>query len=44
MKLDVTALRYLSKEEFRVLTGVEMGMKNHEVRRACVPALVLARF
>ena len=31
MKLDVGALRYLSREEFRVLTAVEMGMKNHEV-------------
>lgn len=28
MKLDVNALRYLSKDEFRVLTAVEMGMKN----------------
>lgn len=24
-------LRYLSREEFRVLTAVEMGMKNHEL-------------
>uniref|UniRef100_A0AAV1VL51 Serine/threonine-protein kinase RIO2 n=1 Tax=Peronospora matthiolae TaxID=2874970 RepID=A0AAV1VL51_9STRA len=31
MKLDVTAMRYLSKEHFRVLTAIEMGMKNHEV-------------
>eukprot|EP00249_Psilotum_nudum_P006552 c19875_g1_i1 orf=271-1782(-) len=31
MKLDVNALRYLSKDEFRVLTAVEMGMKNHEI-------------
>jgi len=28
MKLDVNVLRYLSKEEFRVLTSVEMGQKN----------------
>lgn len=28
MKLDVNALRYLTKDEFRVLTAVEMGMKN----------------
>jgi hypothetical protein len=28
MKLDVDVLRYLSKDEFRVLTAVEMGMKN----------------
>ena len=31
MKLDVNQLRYLSNEEFRVLTAVEMGMKNHEL-------------
>jgi hypothetical protein len=31
MKLDVNVLRYLSKEDFRVLTAVEMGQKN--VRR-----------
>ncbi|CEG47828.1 atypical rio rio2 protein kinase [Plasmopara halstedii] len=31
MKLDVTSMRYLTKEHFRVLTAIEMGMKNHEV-------------
>ncbi|KAF8523090.1 RIO1 family-domain-containing protein [Hysterangium stoloniferum] len=31
MKLDATDLRYISTEEFRVLTAVEMGSKNHEV-------------
>ncbi|CAA2992777.1 serine threonine- kinase rio2-like [Olea europaea subsp. europaea] len=31
MKLDVDVLRYLSKDDFRVLTAVEMGMRNHEV-------------
>jgi len=31
MKLDPTALRYLSRDEFRVLTAVEMGMKNHDL-------------
>ncbi|KXS13670.1 RIO1-domain-containing protein [Gonapodya prolifera JEL478] len=31
MKLDVKRLRYLSSEEFRVLTAVEMGSRNHEV-------------
>ena len=30
-KLNVSMLRYLSKEDFRVLTAVEMGMKNHEI-------------
>jgi hypothetical protein len=28
MKLDVNVLRYLSKEDWRVLTSVEMGQKN----------------
>ena len=28
MKLDVNVLRYLSKEDFRVLTAIEMGQKN----------------
>lgn len=31
MKLDVNILRYLSKDEWRVLTAIEMGQKN--VRR-----------
>ncbi|KAI8387481.1 RIO1 family-domain-containing protein [Blakeslea trispora] len=31
MKLDAKALRYMSSEDFRVLTAVEMGSKNHEV-------------
>ncbi|GJJ08789.1 hypothetical protein Clacol_003008 [Clathrus columnatus] len=31
MKLDATDLRYLTGDEFRVLTAVEMGSKNHEV-------------
>lgn len=31
MKLDATALRYLSDDDFRVLTAVEMGMRNHEL-------------
>lgn len=30
-KLNVTILRYLTKEDFRVLTAIEMGMKNHEL-------------
>ncbi|XP_027671974.2 serine/threonine-protein kinase RIO2 isoform X2 [Falco rusticolus] len=37
-KLNVVMLRYLSKEHFRVLTAVEMGMKNHEI----VPASLIA--
>ena len=28
MKLDANVLRYLTKEEFRVLTAVEQGQKN----------------
>ncbi|VVT54747.1 uncharacterized protein SAPINGB_P004233 [Magnusiomyces paraingens] len=31
MKFDTTHMRYLSKEDFRVLTAVEMGSKNHEI-------------
>lgn len=30
-KLKVTILRYLVREDFRVLTAIEMGMKNHEL-------------
>jgi RIO kinase 2 len=30
-KLNVTILRYLTAEDFRVLTAIEMGMKNHEL-------------
>lgn len=30
-KLDVTLLRYITQEHFRVVTAVEMGMKNHEI-------------
>eukprot|EP00795_Rhopilema_esculentum_P006227 gene6227-11638_t len=31
VKLNVSLLRYMSKEDFRILTAVEMGMKNHEI-------------
>ncbi|XP_047004277.1 serine/threonine-protein kinase RIO2 [Schistocerca americana] len=37
-KLNVSILRYLTKEDFRVLTAIEMGMKNHEL----VPAPLAA--
>jgi len=37
-KLNVSMLRYLSREDFRVLTAVEMGMKNHEL----VPGALIA--
>ncbi|XP_041265613.1 serine/threonine-protein kinase RIO2 isoform X5 [Onychostruthus taczanowskii] len=37
-KLNVVMLRYLSREHFRVLTAVEMGMKNHEI----VPASLIS--
>jgi hypothetical protein len=37
MKLDVNALRYLSKEDFRVLTAVEMGMRNVRPRNPYAP-------
>ncbi|CAN1844187.1 Serine/threonine-protein kinase rio2 [Linum perenne] len=39
MKLDVEVLRYLSKDDFRVLTAVEMGQRNHEI----VPAELISR-
>ncbi|TYJ53897.1 hypothetical protein B9479_005446 [Cryptococcus floricola] len=38
MRLDATDLRYISADEFRVLTAVEMGSKNHEV----VPSKLVA--
>lgn len=31
MKLDPSVLRYITKNEFRVLTAVEVGQKNHEI-------------
>ncbi|KAI9679424.1 MAG: hypothetical protein M1817_005446 [Caeruleum heppii] len=31
MKLDTKAMRYLAPEDWRVLTAVEMGSKNHEL-------------
>ncbi|KAK4103611.1 hypothetical protein N658DRAFT_444902 [Parathielavia hyrcaniae] len=31
MKLDTRAMRYLTPEDWRVLTAVEMGSKNHEI-------------
>ncbi|CAD2100513.1 serine/threonine protein kinase RIO2, putative [Plasmodium vinckei] len=30
MKLDISSFCFLSKNEYRVLTAIEMGMKNHE--------------
>uniref|UniRef100_A0A7E4VKS2 Serine/threonine-protein kinase RIO2 n=1 Tax=Panagrellus redivivus TaxID=6233 RepID=A0A7E4VKS2_PANRE len=30
-KFDVTAMRYMEGEHFRVLMAIEMGMKNHEL-------------
>ncbi|KAL7750361.1 Serine/threonine-protein kinase rio2 [Sorochytrium milnesiophthora] len=39
MKLDAKLLRYMSQEQFRVLTAVEMGSKNHEV----VPTQLIAQ-
>mmetsp|Transcript_85018 Transcript_85018/g.147517 ORF Transcript_85018/g.147517 Transcript_85018/m.147517 type:complete len:501 (+) Transcript_85018:98-1600(+) len=31
MKLDATVFRYITKEEFRIMTAIEMGMRNHEL-------------
>ncbi|KAI0639761.1 RIO1 family-domain-containing protein [Trametes polyzona] len=39
MKLDATDLRYVTSDEFRVLTAVEMGSKNHEV----VPTVLIVK-
>lgn len=39
MKLDATSLRYLTKDDFRVLAAIEMGMKNHEI----VPVELITR-
>ncbi|KAL0580387.1 Serine/threonine-protein kinase rio2 [Marasmius crinis-equi] len=39
MKLDATDLRYITSDEFRVLTAVEMGSKNHEI----VPTPLIAQ-
>ncbi|EJT97928.1 RIO1-domain-containing protein, partial [Dacryopinax primogenitus] len=39
MKLDATDLRYITSDEFRVLTATEMGSKNHEV----VPTPLIAQ-
>lgn len=38
MKLNTTNLRYLTADDFRVLTATEMGSKNHEV----VPTSLIA--
>ncbi|XP_065095044.1 uncharacterized protein RIOK2 [Ochlerotatus camptorhynchus] len=39
-KLNVTVLRYLSKEDFRILTSIEMGMKNHELVPGALAAAI----
>ncbi|KAI0800910.1 RIO1 family-domain-containing protein [Fomes fomentarius] len=39
MKLDATDLRYVTSDEFRVLTAVEMGSKNHEI----VPTVLIVK-
>eukprot|EP00127_Corallochytrium_limacisporum_P003914 Clim_evm24s154 gene=Clim_evmTU24s154 len=38
VRLDLKYLRYMPAEEFRTLTGVEMGMRNHEL----VPVQLIA--
>ncbi|KAG4305615.1 hypothetical protein PORY_001171 [Pneumocystis oryctolagi] len=38
VNLNINAMRYLSKEDFRVLTAVEIGSKNHEL----VPTSLIA--
>ncbi len=31
MRLDLSAFRYLTNDDFRVLLAIEMGMRNHEI-------------
>ena len=31
MKLDVSNLRYMSRDDFRVLTAIELGQRNHDL-------------
>jgi RIO-like serine/threonine protein kinase len=31
VKFDIQAIRFLDAQHFRLLTAVEMGMKNHEL-------------
>ena len=38
MKLDPSIMRYLSKDDFRVMVAIEMGMRNHEL----VPVQLIA--
>ncbi|KAJ1724777.1 Serine/threonine-protein kinase rio2 [Coemansia erecta] len=39
MRLDAKALRYMSNDDFRVLTAIEVGSRNHNI----VPAPVIAQ-
>ena len=38
MKLNVGLLRYLGRDEFRVMNAIEVGMRNHEL----VPSALVA--
>nr|CAG4650893.1 EOG090X04DJ [Simocephalus serrulatus]SVE94173.1 EOG090X04DJ [Simocephalus serrulatus] len=39
-KINVSLLRYLNTEDYRVLTAVEMGMKNHELVNTKLIAMI----
>lgn len=39
MKLDVNQLRYLSRDDFRVLQAVELGQRNVSTSRSCLFAV-----
>jgi len=39
-KINVSLLRYLSSEDYRVLTSVEMGMRNHELVNGKLVAMI----
>jgi len=30
-KFDIQVIRFLTSQHFRILTSIEMGMKNHEL-------------
>ncbi len=43
-KLNVSLLRYLTRDQLRILTAVEMGMKNHElVPKALIVSIAAVR-
>ena len=33
MRFVLSILKYLNKDDFRILTAIELGMRNHEISR-----------